>query len=57
MTAASSPPKDAEIAAIENDNSLSVIEKARKKQALLNARILRALEAETADEVRLPYFL
>jgi hypothetical protein len=54
MTAASSPPKDSEIAAIENDNSLSVIEKARKKQAVLNERILRALEAETADEVRLP---
>jgi hypothetical protein len=51
MTAPVPPKEDAETVDIENDDSLSPIEKARRKQALLNERILRALEAETAEEV------
>jgi hypothetical protein len=51
MTAPVSPKEDTETIAIENDESLSAIEKARRKQALLNERILRELEPETAEEV------
>lgn len=49
---AAPPETDAEVLAIMNDPSLNPIEKARKKQALVNARILSAHEeSDHAEQV------
>ena len=52
MTVAAHDNEDAELAAIARDDSLSEVDKARKRQALVNARVLQALEEEASDEVR-----
>lgn len=49
MAAGAEPETDPAILAIMNDSSLNPIEKARKKQALVNARVLASME-ESDDE-------
>lgn len=43
-------PDDNEVIAIMNDESLTAIEKIRKKQALINARILDGASSDSEDE-------
>lgn len=52
MTVRASGTEDVALAAIDADSSLSELEKSRKRQQLVNARILQSMEGETTDEVR-----
>jgi hypothetical protein len=44
------PEADPEVLAIMSDPSLNAVEKARNKQALINSRVLLALEESDQDE-------
>lgn len=48
--AAAPAQPDAELLAIENDPNLNAVEKARKRQAHINAKFLQQLEDEEAQD-------